>query len=593
MSTLGRYLAHFAASLLDTFAAITGLYYSKKYAAIAKRLGLRPQAMEDDNRPGLIIIQIDGLAHAYLQQAMNRRRVPRIRRMLERGGFVLWRWRCGLPSSTPAAQAGIMFGDNAGIPAFRWYDKSLGRSVVCKLPGTAAFLERRAAGNRPGIVTAGSSYVNFYDGGASSSLFTVTGLHPRRLFEGVRGAGLVALFLLNPLRVVRVLYLALKEYVTDALQRVSSRIKGQSYLPFLGIFPFLRIFSQVIFREIETFAVLVDIYRGIPAVYASYFGYDEIAHHFGVKSMAAYQALHDIDQCIGQIERLRRVGLSRPYVLCILSDHGLTPSEPFVERYGHTLGQYISEQLGDSINLLEHAGAEYDPMYQTRFLLDELKGMEQSLGPSAAKVARRIRLLVQRRLRRTRELPQWDMKRQHDVVVKSSGSLAHVYFNISRHRMDLSEVSAAFPGLVVKLLAHAGIWLIVSREGEQTLIMAQDGILTLDRQGQAHNEGTHPLSPLPDPLHAAEQIRRIAGFGQSGDLILFGAYDSHEDVVVCFEAQWASHGGLGGAQDYPFIIVPRQLNWDFSGVRNAVDLYPFFASQRDLMTETQRAGEAA
>jgi hypothetical protein len=370
-------------------------------------------------------------------------------------------------------------------------------------------------------------------------------------------------------------------------------MKGQSYLPVLGIFPFLRIFSQVIFREIETFAVLVDIYRGIPAIYASYFGYDEIAHHFGVESMAARQALHDIDRCIGQIDRLQRAGLSRPYALCILSDHGLTPSEPFVERYGQTLGQYISEQLGDSINLLEQAGGEHEPMYQARFLLDELKGIEQRLGPSAAKVARRIRLLVQRRLRRTRELPQWDMQRQHDVVVKNSGSLAHVYFNISRQRMDLSEISTAFPGLVVKLLANAGIWLVVAREGEQTLIMAQDGILTLESRGQPHAEGRHPLSRLPDPLHAAEQIRRIAGFANSGDLILFGTYDAREDIVVCFEKQRASHGGLGGDQDHPFIIVPQQLNWDVSGVRNALDLYPFFARQRDLITPKQEVGEAA
>jgi hypothetical protein len=185
------------------------------------------------------------------------------------------------------------------------------------------------------------------------------------------------------------------------------------------------------------------------------------------------------------------------------------------------------------------------------------------------------------------------MKRQHDVVVKNSGSLAHVYFDISRHHMDLSEVSAAFPTLVVKLLAHAGIWLVVAREGDQTLIMAENGILTLDGHGQLHVEGRHPLSRLPDPLHAAEQIRRIAGFAQSGDLILFGAYDPHKDLVICFERQRASHGGLGGAQDHPFIMVPRQLNWDVSGVRNALDLYPFFAGQRGLITQKHQVGEAA
>jgi len=592
MNTIRYWLARLAASLLDTFAAITGLYYSKKYAAIVKRLALRQQTTEDADDPGLIIIQIDGLAHEHLLQAMRRRRLPNIRGMLDRDGFTLSRWRCGLPSSTPAAQAGIMFGDNDDIPAFRWYDKPLRRSVVCKSPEIANQLQIHASRGKPGILSGGSSYVNMFDGGAARSLFTVSAFRTQSFFGGMRGAGLLALFLLNPLRTFRVLYLVLKEYATDSLQRLSARIKGQSYLPVLSTFPFVRIVSNVILREIETFAVLVDVYRGVPAIYANYYGYDEIAHHFGVGSRAALQSLHDIDQRIGQIERLQRAKLSRSYTLCLLSDHGLTPSQPFVERYGQTLGQYVSEQLGSSVFLVEHAGGEYDHMFQTRFLLDELKAVEQSLGPTATKVARRIRLLVQRRLRLNRELPEWDVERQHDVVVKSSGSLAHVYFNISNQRMDLSEISAAYPGLVVRLLAHEGIWLVIAREGELTLIMARDGVLTLGAEGQPYAEGTHPLLGLPDPGLSAEQIRRIASFAPSGDLILLGAYDPDENQVVCFERQWASHGGLGGPQDYPFIIYPQRLDWDLSHVRNSRDLYPFFARQRALVPEKKkRVGE--
>ncbi len=582
VSTIRRWAARLTESAFDAFAAITGLYYSKKYAAIVRRLGLRSPAEQEPSRPGLIIIQIDGLAHEHLRQAMQQRHLPNIRRMLEKGNFVLNRWRCGLPSTTPAAQAGIMFGDNDDIPAFRWYDKSQRRSVVCKLPGTVAALQMHAARGKRGIIHSGSSYVNLFDGGASNSLFTLTTLHPRRLFESVRGVGLVALFVLNPLRVLRILYLSLKEYIADGLQRLSARLRGQSYPPVLGIHTFLRIFSNVIFREIETFAVLVDIYRGVPAIYATYYGYDEIAHHFGVGSLAAHQALHGIDRCIGQIDRLRIAELSRRYTFCVLSDHGITPSVPFVEQYGQSLGQFISQQLGDSILLLEHADGEHDSMFQTRYLLQELKAIEQNLGPASAKVARRIRLLVERRLRRTRAVPKWDQKRQHDVVVKNSGSLSHVYFNIANHRMDLSEITAAFPGLVVRLLAHEGIWLVVAREGSQTLILAQEGILTLDREGEPYGEGKHPLHRLPNPWHAATELQRLAGFSHSGDLILLGAYDPQRDTVICFETQRASHGGLGGAQDYPFLIYPRELKWDLSDVRNSRDLYPFFASQRTL-----------
>jgi hypothetical protein len=593
MDKLRHWAAHVVAFLFDSFAAITGFYYSKKYAVIVKRLGLRP-ATNDTDRPGLIIIQIDGLAYEHLLQAMDRGYLPHIKKMLKKDEFVLSRWRCGLPSTTPACQAGIMFGENYDIPAFRWYDKARGASLVCKLPSVAALLQARVSQGKTGILANGASYVNLFDGNASDSLFTLSSLQPRRLFQGVRGIGFVALFLLNPLRALHTLYLILKEYAIDLLQRLSLRLKGVAYLPFIGIFPLLRIFSNVISREIETFAVLVDIYRGVPAIYATYYGYDEIAHHFGVDSIAAHQSLRDIDNRVAQINRLRRANLSRPYALCVLSDHGLTPSQPFTNRYGQSLGQYIAQELGDSVLLVEHADGEQQSLAQTHLLLEELRAIERNLQPRAARVARRIRILVQRRLAlNPSEPPDWNLQRQYDVVVKSSGSLAHVYFNITQRRMDLSEVSEAFPGLAIKLLAHPGIWLVVAREGKQTLIMSRDGILTLDEQSEPKLEGKHPLQRMPEPWEAAEQICRIASFPSSGDLILFGNYDLESNVVICFENQWASHGGLGGQQDQPFILYPRNLNWDLSRVHNSRDLYPLFASQRLLSpSPAQSVGES-
>jgi len=583
MSPIHRCISRIAEFLFNIFAAITGFYYSKKYAAIVRRLGLRKQEIKDAERPGLIIVQIDGLAYDHLVQAIEKGCLPHIKKMLKRGDFILSRWRCGLPSTTPACQAGIMFGENKDIPAFRWYNKAQGTSVVCKLPRVAAHLQHLVSNGRTGILKAGSSYANMFDGGATRSLFTLSALNSGRFFESVRGLGFLALFLLNPFRTLRIIYLALKEYITDGLQRLYLRLKGQSHVPFIGIFPLLRVFNNVILRDIETFAVLVDIYLGIPAIYATYYSYDEMAHHFGLDSMAARQALRGIDSCIGQIDRMRRANLNRNYLLCLLGDHGLTPSQPFVDRYGQSLGQYIAEQVDGSTLIMEHAEGEQQYLSQTRFLLDELKVIETNLPPPAAKVARRIRILVRRRLAlNNNEFPEWNVQRQYDVVVKSSGSLAHVYFNISSHRMDLSEISTAFPGLVVKLLAHEGIWLVVAREGQQVLIMGRDGILTIDDQGQHSVEGKNPLQSLPEPWLAAEQIQRIASFAQSGDLILFGAYDPQKDTVICFEKQWASHGGLGGPQDYPFILYPRHLNWDLSHVYNSRDLYPLFAKQRAL-----------
>lgn len=582
MTTVRQWVAHLLAMVFDSFAALTGFFYSKKYAAIAKRLGLRPTQQAAD-RPGLLMIQIDGLAYTHLQQALEKGYLPNIKRMLRNDGYVATRWRSGLPSTTPASQAGIMFGDNNDIPAFRWYDKQRNASLVVKSPSVVAHLQQRVSRERPGIVTDGASYVNLFDGGAREGLFTVSNLEPHHLFENVRDLGFIALFLLNPLRTLHTIYLTLKEYVIDALQRLSTRLRGSSCPPF-GSFSLLRIFANAIAREIETFAILVDIYRGVPAIYATYYGYDEAAHHAGFDSRSAHQALHDIDQRVGQINRLRRANLIRPYELVLLSDHGLTASIPFAQHGSPSLGQYITRQIGTSVRLVEHADGEQQSLVQNQLLLDELRAIEKNLRPAMARVARRIRLLVQRRLALPQNEMEWNSQRQYDVVVKSSGSLAHVYLNVSPQHLDLSEVAGVFPELVIKLLAQEGIWLVIARERGHTLVIGRDGILTLNRGHQCKLEGNNPLLRVEEPVEAAGQIDRIASFPSSGDLILFGDYDPAQERVICFENQWSSHGGLGGPQTYPFVLVPREWNWDLSGVHNSQDLYAFLASRRGFRT---------
>ena len=58
---------------------------------------------------------------------------------------------------------------------------------------------------------------------------------------------------------------------------------SKSHFTFWG--PVNEIFNNVVFREVTTFSAMVDIYRGMPSIYASYTGYDEIAHHFGISAL--------------------------------------------------------------------------------------------------------------------------------------------------------------------------------------------------------------------------------------------------------------------------------------------------------------------
>ncbi|MBK6561997.1 hypothetical protein [Candidatus Amarobacter glycogenicus] len=54
----------------------------------------------------------------------------------------------------------------------------------------------------------------------------------------------------------------------------------------------------------------------------------------------------------------------------------------------------------------------------------------------------------------------------------------------------------------------------------------------------------------PDPA-ALQQVDRLVRFPHSGDLVLLGTWYA-DGSVVGFEEHVATHGGLGGPQDYPF-----------------------------------------
>ncbi len=561
--------------IIDLFNALAAWYYRRKYGAAARQLGRLPR--EEDGRPGFIIVEIDGLAHHYLRQAIRQGYMPYLGRLITRRRLRLARWRCGLPSTTPASQAGIMYGNNWDIPGFRWYDKQTQSSIQCKLPGTVRAIQERISAGRAGLLRGGSSYTNMFDGDARLALFTLSALGRDRLFENVRGLGFLILFGLGPVRVVRVIGLSLWTWLVYVVKRFASWIKVRprgSHFTFLG--PLLEIFNNVIFREVTTFSVMVDIYRGMPAIYAAYTGYDEIAHHFGADSREAFRALRVLDKQIRQIDRIRQLYMRRGYDLYILSDHGMTASVPFRRAYGQTLEQFIANHTGQDVRP-EGAGDETEGLRDVRayFLLDEIRALEaRPHRPVPARMLQATRERLEEGLLADTPEPDWDLSRRGDITVCNSGSLSHVYSDVTSRPMDLSEVALIYPGILEALAEHEGIGLLVGREADETVIVGQAGTLWVGPAGQ-RLEGENPLASLSDPDQAARQVARLARFPHAGDLILFGAWD--DEQVVCFEEQVSSHGGLGGPQDWPFILFPPGERLSARGIENAEQIYVHLA----------------
>ena len=72
---------------------------------------------------GLVMMHIDGVGYRFLQRALEQGRMPKLAALIRADGYEVLPYRCGIPSTTPFCQAGILYGDNSEIPSYRWWDK--------------------------------------------------------------------------------------------------------------------------------------------------------------------------------------------------------------------------------------------------------------------------------------------------------------------------------------------------------------------------------------------------------------------------------------------------------------------------------------
>jgi hypothetical protein len=142
--------------------------------------------------------------------------------------------------------------------------------------------------------------------------------------------------------------------------------------------------------------------------------------------------------------------------------------------------------------------------------------------------------------------------------------------------MDLSEIELAYPGLLRSLVEHPGLGLVLGRERGEAMAMTVRGprrLLNLDDpllRDLLHN--------LPNRALAARQLARVACFANSGDLLLFGRWNARGQTIA-FEPHWATHGGIGGEQNHPFLLLPPEIDWDASAIVNPEQLYPLFMAR--------------
>ncbi len=516
---------------------------------LAAALGFRG---DDEPAPGVLMLEIDGLAHEVLQRAMRDGNAPTLARWVRDGTHHLHGWETDLSSQTGACQAGILHGDNADLPAFRWWEKDAGRAIVTNHPRDAAEIERRVSDGNGLLHAGGASRANILSGDATHSLLTMsTVLDVRR--DRI-GADYYAYFK-RPFNISRTAILSLADVIqelrTTADQRrrdVQPRIeRGLSYAA-------LRAYATVVQRDLQLAAVRADIAAGRPVIYTTFLGYDEVAHHSGLERPDTLKVLRALDREIGRLATAV-ARAERPYEIVVLSDHGQTQGATFRQRTGRTLEDVVARLCATDDLLARDSGADEARAHMAAALTEVSHG--DTRAANAVERATRNRTvdgavsLDPDEPAPSSELPE--------VVVMASGNLGLVSFPRLPGRVSRQTLDAHYPELLPGLLRFDEIGFVMVRDEDLgPVVLGADGSYRL-----ADNvvDGRSPLAPFGP--NAARHLLRTDGFSTCPDLIINSAYWPETGEVAAFEELVGSHGGLGGPQSRPFLLVPA--HWSAPG----------------------------
>ena len=269
---------------------------------IAHRIARRQGIIASTDVPGIVYLEIDGLALPVLRRAMRDGNAPNMARWA-RETHRLAEWETDLSSQTGASQAGILLGSNEDISAFRWVEKETATMMTCSAPPDCAELERRLGTGIGLLVDGGASRGNLLSGEADDVILTVSRMEAEKKSNpGYRA------FFANGDNATRTLVLFGWEVIlewTAALRAIRRDVQPRGHRG--GIYPLMRGALCVFVRELIVSGVLTDIMRGRPAVYATFSSYDEVAHHSGLERADTLEALRKLDDKFGHIEMALQV----------------------------------------------------------------------------------------------------------------------------------------------------------------------------------------------------------------------------------------------------------------------------------------------
>ena len=537
-------LAPLAMAAVSTImSALITIEDDSSYYRAVLRDAEKKRKTEIKDYPGVIIVEIDGLSYEVLCEAVERGDMPTVKEMIDSDNYNLRMWETDLSSQTGASQAGILHGNNEGIVAFRWIEKSNGNQMMqCSGITKVPELEQRISDGNGLLVDNGASRSNLFSGDTDNVIFTFSKILD---FKKLYNNAWYSVFS-NPSNFARIIALFFADIIREIWSQIAHSIKnirprinrGITYIP-------TRAATNVFMREINTSTLIGDMMVGdVDVAYSTYLGYDEIAHHSGVRDNDAWFALREMDKQIKHLTNANKY-CPRDYQFVIQSDHGQTNGATFTQRYGETFENFVKSLLPEDMTVFakmtsneDHFAGDYTPFSRKKTKIKKEKEEEQELSDS-------------------------------EVIVLASGNLAMIYLTQWSQRLTYEELNKYFPDLIHGIINNEYVGFILVKSQEHgDLAIGKNGTYFLD---SGEIEGENPLEGFGDNI--VMHLKRTSSFEHTPDILVNSFYDEEADEVCAFEELVGSHGGAGGDQSKPFILYPSSWNVSDDEIIGAENIY--------------------
>ena len=443
-----------------------------------------------------------------MERALARGHMPFLRSLIAREHYRLGTHYSGIPSTTSAVQAEILYDVRCAVPSFSFFDRSTGKLGVMFKPDCVKSVESglQKEGGEP-LLKGGSSWSNIYSGGArpEETHFCAAGLAPADLVRGMSFLGFLGLLVFHFPALLRILGLLAVEFFLALVDVVRGVWRGQNIFKEIK-FVLSRVFISVGLREAVTIGAGIDLARGLPIVLVNFLGYDEQSHRRGPSSAFAHLSLRGIDFAIKKLYLGAQRSGRRDYHVWIYSDHGQESVHPLPAHVEGGIESILSRGLAA--------------------MAREMQAVPAGHAQPAVKA----------------EAPPQESA-EPPFFVTALGPVGHVYF---RETFSV-EQKRTFSR-----------WLVGEGKVPGILFLNEDGnTVWMHAGGESELPGGGAtLLPHAEPLRReiSSDLAALARHRFSGDIVLLGWQPDRRPWSFVMEN--GAHGGPGLEETQGFLLVP-------------------------------------